>query len=160
MPSVAKNFPRCLWCLTPLVLSTVLCLMLKENFPFSHFPMYSAFGKRTHYVYLTDGKDRPVPVESITYVRTGRLKKIFNQKLAETAGETGKKKRELTPAERSAAGEHTLRWLYEVTRPGGKVLLDELGSLRLYDVDVTIEDGERKTGVPELVGKISVPPRT
>ena len=35
-------------------------LVIKENYPFSHFPMYSRNSEKTYVIYITDGKDRPI----------------------------------------------------------------------------------------------------
>ena len=35
-----------------LLVMVLLCLVLRENYPFSNFPMYSSSGKHTYYLYL------------------------------------------------------------------------------------------------------------
>jgi hypothetical protein len=37
----------------PVVVLMALCLLLNENFPFSHFPMSSSFSNYSYYVYIS-----------------------------------------------------------------------------------------------------------
>ena len=63
------------------VLVIALCLMLKENYPFSNFPMYSSFSDHTFFVYVADANDQPIAIEVLTAIRTGRLKKVYDTQL-------------------------------------------------------------------------------
>ena len=36
-----------------MVVLTAFSLILKENYPFSHLPMYSSFSNYTYYVYIS-----------------------------------------------------------------------------------------------------------
>ena len=56
---------------------TLLNLALRENFPFSHFPMFASFSPRTDYLLLTDEQDRPVALESEFGVSAGTLRKRY-----------------------------------------------------------------------------------
>ena len=62
-----------------LIAITGLCLAVGENYPFSNFPMYSAFAKNSYYLYLADAAGRPLPTTRFG-VTTSRLKKIFELK--------------------------------------------------------------------------------
>lgn len=144
--------------LIPLVLTIVLCLAFKENFPFSHFPMYKSFGDHTYYVFVADADGEPIPVQSITHVRTSRLKKIYDGQLREIQKNVDSRKRDLTPEQRRPAAEETLRWLYANTREEARPILDRSRVLRLYHADITLEDGAILQHDPELVGEFPVPP--
>lgn len=65
---------RCKW----LLVMTVLCLALRENYPFSNFPMYSSFNNRTYYLYLTDARGNPIKTRQFGLSSSG-LKKIFDR---------------------------------------------------------------------------------
>ena len=41
---------------------TIVCLVVKENFPFTHYPMYSNFEDQTYYVWLADGEGEPIQI--------------------------------------------------------------------------------------------------
>ncbi len=65
---------RCKW----LLLVTVLCLVLRENYPFSHFPMYSSFSNETYFLYLTDAAGQPIATSRFG-LSSSTLKKIFDR---------------------------------------------------------------------------------
>ena len=65
---------RCKW----LLLVTVLCLVLRENYPFSHFPMYSSFSDETYFLYLTDVAGQPIATTRLG-LSSSTLKKIFDR---------------------------------------------------------------------------------
>ncbi len=153
-----RRSARLLVGLVPLALATALGLALGERYPFSDFPMYSKFSDKTYYVYVADGAGAPVPIQSITYVRTSRLKKVYDNELEAISEALDKPKSSLTAGERVPAGETALRWLYDTTRPGGKPLLEEIGTLELRHVDLVLDgSGHTTESEPIAVGAISVP---
>ena len=56
----------------------LLCLVLRENYPFSHFPMYSSFSNQTYFLYLTDAAGRPISSQRFG-LSNSTLKKIFDR---------------------------------------------------------------------------------
>ena len=137
---------------------TAVSLRVEEQYPFSHFPMYRNFSDLTYYVYVTDGGDNPVAVESLTYNRTTRLRKIYDDELEPIRLELRKRRAELTPEERRPAGEYTLRWLVENSPRHGQRALAELGTLRFYHVNVTVVEDAVGELEHELIAEIEVPP--
>jgi hypothetical protein len=67
--------------LKPLLVLAAVCLTVREQYPFSHFPMYSSFSKSTYYVYLTDGAGQPVATLPTVGMSTPTLKKVFDSEL-------------------------------------------------------------------------------
>ena len=65
---------RCKW----LLVMTILCLTLRENYPFSNFPMYSSFSSRTYYLYLTDAMGTAIQTTRFG-LASSTLKKIFDR---------------------------------------------------------------------------------
>lgn len=65
---------RCKW----LLVMTILCLGLRENYPFSNFPMYSSFSNRTYYLYLTDAKGAVIRTKEFG-LSSSTMKKIFDR---------------------------------------------------------------------------------
>ncbi len=137
-----------------------VCLSLKENFPFTHYPMYSSFSDYSYVVYLADGKGEALPVETITSVRTSALKKNFGTNLKEV--ERAKRKsgewegfRFLSMEDRMPAGEATLRWLVDTSKNDAvrETLLSH-APLRLYMVELRYDDGEIVRSEPGLVGEL------
>ena len=139
---------------------TITCLVVKENYPFTHYPMYSNFDDQTYYVWLADRDGEPIPVQKLTYHRLGKIKKIYNDDLQEVREEIGKKrgkkprKRDLTLEQRRGPGEGTLRWIYHNSRPVAQQALLERAPLRLYHVTVRLADDQVVEDPPELVAEL------
>lgn len=144
--------------LWPFFVITAVSLRVEEQYPFSHFPMYRNFSDLTYYIYVTDGEDNPVAVESLTNNRTTRLKKIYDDELEPIRLELRKRRAELTPEERRPAGEHTLRWLVENSPQHGRRALAEIGTLRFYHVNITVVGDAVGELEHELIAEIEVPP--
>lgn len=157
MSASLKPILRWLAPLLPGLLIGATCLAVKENYPFSHFPMYKGFATETFYVYVADASGEPVAIQSITYFRTSRIKKIYDGELREISRGQDKRKSEVTPDERAACAQHTLRWLYENTRPDGQRQLDALGGIQLYHVDIVMRDGQAAEEPPIFAGEIRLP---
>lgn len=140
---------------------TIVCLVVKENYPFSHYPMYSNFEDQTYYVWLADHEGEPIAAQKTTYHRLGKIKKIYNEGLQDVRDEVGKKlgkkprKRDLTVGQRRAPGDKTLHWIYDNSRPAAQKILRESAPLRLYQVDVRLVDNQVVEDPPELVGELS-----
>jgi hypothetical protein len=140
----------------------VLCLALKENFPFSHFPMYESFSDYSFVVYVADKNGDPIPIEAISGQRTNALKKIFNKeqkkvrKSLEASGVKIDGYQFMTKEQRQPAGEEALRRLFKDSKPSGLAQLRDAAPLRFYYIHLRIgEDGlERET---ELIAEVPVP---
>jgi len=65
---------RCKW----LLVITVLCLGLRENYPFSNFPMYSSFSQHTYFLYLANVAGEPIKTRQLG-LSSSALKKIFDR---------------------------------------------------------------------------------
>ena len=57
-------------------------LLLRENFPFSHFPMYAGLLDFTNYVYLTDEHDRPIATRRFG-LSASTLKKLYHARIGD-----------------------------------------------------------------------------
>jgi hypothetical protein len=114
---------RCKW----LLVMTLLCLALRENYPFSNFPMYSSFDNRTYFIYLTDAQGKGIKTRQFGLSSSG-LKKIFDgyrRKELDHFKESGSERVRL--AEESA-GQLLLRYLEGLSagRPAARGLLTGL----------------------------------
>ncbi len=56
---------------------TLLCLLLRENYPFSHFPMYASFSRKSYYLYLADSKGDEIPTRPFA-ISNSSLRKIYD----------------------------------------------------------------------------------
>ncbi len=158
-----RKLLRAILPLAPGIAIAALCLGLKENFPFTHYPMYSDFSDETYYVWLADSQGNPIASQSVTGLRLGRIKKVYNKGLlaaretvGEKQGETPRK-RDLTNAQKRPSGDETLVWIYQSAHEPARAALRKASPLRLYQVDITIEDSRVVESEPELVGEFAVP---
>ena len=93
-----------------LLVMTLLCLGLRENYPFSNFPMYSSFNRHTYLIYLTDAQGNPVSTISFG-LSNGPLNKLFyGWRRAELKKTEGSWEARVALAEHTAA-EALLRYL-------------------------------------------------
>ena len=144
------------------LLVTVVCLAVKEEFPFSHFPMYQSFSDYSFNVYIADRDGNPLPVQTITSHKTSKLKKIFNteqkrvRKELEKEGVEIEGYRFMTKEQRRPAGEHTLEWLYANSKPSGIETLHSAAPLRLYYIHLRVGD-EGFEREHELIAEMAAP---
>lgn len=80
-----------------LLIYTFLSLELKENYPFSHYPMYSNPSDERHYYLITDGSGQPIPIQTLTGVTCPKIGKIFRKKAEELAKKHDVKAKDLSP---------------------------------------------------------------
>ena len=124
----------------PMLFITVACLAIKEQYPFSNFPMYSSFGDSTYYVYLADGEDRPLPTYAAAGMSTPKLKKVFANELRQERKRAPASRKPLLQEHKRAAGERVLARLKEAA---GQRKSDAPAPAvwRLYEVNISLVDG-------------------
>jgi hypothetical protein len=93
-----------------LLVMTLLCLVLRENYPFSHFPMYSSFSRSTYFLYLADEKGAPLSTKRFG-LTSSTLKKIFDGERRKALREIPGSYSDRVPAAEEAAGRALLRYL-------------------------------------------------
>ncbi len=125
----AADAVRGLWQLPcKLMLATiVLCVGVREWYPFSPFPMYATFGPTAWYVCVTDADDRPLPTARYLGLDAIALRRMFETRLRTrlTAG-TAQRSAE------AAAALDTLEFLVRETRaePGTQPSPERIGLQR------------------------------
>lgn len=66
----------------PLLVYLVLTQVLRENYPFSHYPMYSKPNSESLDIqYLADGEGKPLPVVWFTGITPSKLSKLMGDRL-------------------------------------------------------------------------------
>ncbi len=89
-----------------------LMLIIKEEFPFSNFPMYSLLPDSTICLQLTDAENHVVPIWPAFGGSITVLKKQLNHELSMVQNTGAFKKRDETPPEiLHAAGTKVLTWM-------------------------------------------------
>jgi len=139
------------------LIAIALCLVLRENFPFSHLPMYSNLSNSTSYIYVADKEGQPIPIETLTGRRTGSLKKLLRTNLTPAielskAEGTFSGEELMTAEQRRPAGDATLRDMLDDLEPRRRENLDPYRPLQLYQVYVHIDGHEIIYGEAELIG--------
>jgi hypothetical protein len=120
-----------------LIVMTLLCLGLRENYPFSNFPMYSSFASHTYLIYLADTQGNAISTLRFD-LRTSTVKKIFDRwRRAELKKKPASDKTRATLAEQAAA-EAVLRYLdrHASLHPRFRSLLN---GLRVQYVNIRLE---------------------
>ena len=121
------------WRWLPFPEMTVLVLALfiiKEQFPFSNFPMYSNINDEADVVYVTNQNDEPLAMKALFKTSSGTAKKSFNTELKKLTNPHGRPSEEATPLERAQAGKTLLDML--VSRLEKPVLPQGTTALRFY----------------------------
>ena len=93
-----------------LLVMTLLCLVLRENYPFSHFPMYSSFSRSTYFLYLADEKGAPLPTKRFG-LTSSTLKKIFDSQRRKALQNIPGSYSDRVRAAEDTAGRASLRYL-------------------------------------------------
>ena len=96
----------CKW----LLVMSVLCLALGENYPFSNFPMYSSFSRRTYYIYLAGARGDPIKTRQLG-LSSSALKKIFDRYRGKELKHFENSGNKRVPLAEQAAAQSLLRYL-------------------------------------------------
>lgn len=103
--------------LFPMLVLVVFSLIVKENYPFSNFPMYSKMSPSTEYYILEDGEGQALPVKNCFGLSASALKKMYVKRLDKLAVKRSEEKGyqmrrpKLSLEDQGAAGEDLLDYL-------------------------------------------------
>mgnify|MGYP001793139173 CR=1 FL=1 len=101
---------RCKW----LLVITLLCLVLQENYPFSNFPMFSSFSSKTYFLYLDDARGTALQTPQFG-LSNSAMKKIFDGARRKELGRFAKAGKDRVPLAEAAAAQSLLRYLDGLT---------------------------------------------
>lgn len=163
---LALSYLKSLWQVLPLRLTLVLVVVLwvaKENYPFSHFPMYSNFTDQDYVVFVADQNGKPLPLEHVSLgTRTARLKKQYNGhikaicKANRNPDGSTPRKRDLTVEQRRPAGEKSLTWLWKTIQSKSTDRLEGVNELQIYQIPIYVEDGHIVAPDPIFIASIKI----
>ena len=133
--ALSSFWPRAVpWCerllhtpLTALAIFVSLCLIAKENFPFSNFPMFSSFSDRTYFIHLADADGTVLRTRQFG-LSNSAMKKIFDQYRRAELKHFADAGNERVPLAEAAAGQSLLGYLDGLTaaKPAAGKLLPGL----------------------------------
>ena len=138
-----ERWPQLLWYtpLTALVIFVIVCLVAKENFPFSNFPMYARPGAERGYFVVTEGDGQPLPVGSLTGVTASQVGKAYRKK----SKELGRQTNPLAPKSRTDRDRIVGMEIFQMLREqAAKREKDLPEKLQLHLVEIRFESGEIK----------------
>ena len=135
-----------------LVWFCLLSLVVKEQFPFSHYPMYSGWSHRTHYFYLAD-EDGPIQAKSVFKVSVPRMKKLYGGIVGQIKDERDVDFSDLSEADFAEAGRQLLKKLRDEAPPGRRERYGEImdRDLSLVRVEIVREQREFRTEEHKVV---------
>lgn len=90
--------------LTTLAIYTILSLVIKENYPFSNYPMYSNPSPERPYYTIADGDGKPLPIQTKTGITCPKIGKIYRKKAEELGEKLDVNAKELKPEQVQAIG--------------------------------------------------------
>jgi hypothetical protein len=140
------------WLRTPLTALLIYCLVsvwLQENYPFSHFPMYSNPSAERPYYMVTDGDGQPLPIGTLTGITCPKVGKIYRTECQEVANKLKLNKDRLPPDKKQAIGEKMFAYL-RAEATNRKQSLP--GKLQLIRMEISYQDGQI-IETPEIIAQ-------
>lgn len=116
-----------------------LSLVLKENFPFSHYPMYSDPDPISAYYHLEDAEGKVLPLTQLTGVRGPNLGKILRKRLSDQAKKLDVGVKSLPREAVDGVARDTLAYLRTQAKHSKQVLPEKL---RIMFTTIQFVDGK------------------
>ena len=116
----------------------LLSLWLGEWYPISNFPMYSTFSHSNNFIYISDGQDQPISLESEFGFRTAFIKKIYDSRLRNLKNQNNINH---NINKRAKAGEDLLKYIVNERNPKVNNYTN-YNKLKLWNVIVTIKNNQ------------------
>lgn len=121
-------------------------LAVKENYPFSNYPMYGDPDPVSEYYHVADAEGKPIAVRSLTSVTCPQVGKILRKRGDDRAREFGTKRKKLPKEEMDAICRETLADLREKARVFGNTLPEKM---RIMHTTIEFKD-DRIVETPEV----------
>ena len=130
----------------------ILLYVVKEQFPFSNFPMYSNFDTEADVIFIADQKGDPLPMDEVFRSGSSTAKKAYKKELGKIVTPSKRDSKQSTLAERQQAGTIVLGdWHENMKRdrlPAGTT------AIRLYRRTFELkDDGKLADDTPELLAE-------
>ncbi len=139
-------------CSTPITILALYCvvsLLLEENYPFSHYPMYSNPGADRSYYIVADSEGQPIPIVDLTGITCPKVGKMYRKKAVELGKRLKLSSSSLPPEQQQKVGEEIFAQLRLYAKQLNKALP---AKLVLQKVDVSYRDG-KVSETPEVLAK-------
>ena len=154
-PKLRQGLCR-IWSRLPFRAMTVMVIALfviKEEFPFSNFPMYSNISEEADVAYVTDQNDKPLPMKALFKTSSGSTKKMYKKELGTLTNKHGRDSEEASAEERAEAGKAVLdsltpRLIRKAVPPGTTALRLYV---RTFRAGVSLNDSKASEKLAEYI---------
>ena len=145
---------RALWSRVPfrhMIPIVILLFIVKEQFPFSNFPMYSNFDTEADVIFVTDQGDHVLSMDKVFRSGSSTAKKAYKKELGKITAKSNRDSTQSTAPERIAAGKIVLGdWMANI-KPNS--LTPETKAVRLYRRTFELVNGKLSDRAPELLAE-------
>ena len=128
---------------TPLVFVVLYCVagtLLQENYPISHYPMYSnPSADRSYYIVEDAATGKPVPIATISGITCPKIGKIWRDKVGTLTKKADISKNDLTAEQKQQIGQAIFDELRIHAKANRRTGLPE--HLMLQRMDIVYRDG-------------------
>jgi hypothetical protein len=151
------NTLRTLWERVPfrhMLVLVVALFIIKDQFPFSNFPMYSNFDSEADVVFIGDQNGKAISMDDVFRSGSSTAKKAYKKELGKITNPQKRDSKQATATERQQAGAIVLGDWYKNMRrerlPTGTT------AVRLYRRTFELKDGKLGDSTPELLAEKSL----
>jgi hypothetical protein len=128
---------------TPLLFVVIYCIVgtfLQENYPISHYPMYSnPSADRSYYIVADAATGKPLPIATVSGITCPKIGKIWRDKVAKLTKKEDISKNDLTEEQKQQIGQAIFDELRVHAKASHRTGLPE--HLMLRRMDILYRDG-------------------
>lgn len=136
------------------LLVVIFLAIVKEQYPFSDFPMYSHLDDESDVLYVTDQADNVLPMEKLFGTGTSTQKKVFMTELKSICNPKKRDTRDALPEEKQQAGSQLMdKLMPRLKREKLAAMSTTATSLRIYYKVYTLDAGNISSGTSQLVAE-------
>ena len=118
--------------ITTLVIYCILSVTIRENFPFSNFPMYSNPSAERMYYTISEADGKGLPVATLTGITSPKIGKIYRKKADELSRKIKITPSNFTPDHMQSVGRDILTFLRHEAANKKQTLPDRLQLNRIW----------------------------
>lgn len=136
------------------LLLVVFLAIVKEQYPFSDFPMYSHLDDESDVLYVTDQADNVLPMEKLFGTGASTQKKVFMTELKSICNPKKRDTKNALPEEKQQAGSQLMdKLMPKLKREKLAAMSTTATGLRLYYKVYTLDAGSISSGKSQLVAE-------
>lgn len=125
--------------ITTLLIYCVLSVIIRENFPFSNFPMYSNPSPERFYYTISEADGKGLPVATLTGITSPKIGKIYRKKADELSKKIGVSPSKFSPEQVQSLGLDILTFLRHEAENRKQTLP---AKLQINKITISYKDGK------------------